>query len=167
MLLSTVYTATVQGSVVRAETCESCGETFSYLLSRGGSGSDTAFVFASEARKRASEKAQADLANKLENDHDDVPCPACGWHQVRAVTHVRSNSYPGMKNLAAAFFILSGIILGIMLGILGFILAGENPEWPSGSTVLECTAAVLIIAAPGLLLRGIRTVLLLAYRPNG
>src|SRR5207245_954416 len=75
MLWSTVYTATTQGSAARTQSCESCGESYSYLLSRSGSGSDTAFLFASEARKRAYEKARADLETKLTRDHDDVPCP--------------------------------------------------------------------------------------------
>src|SRR5262245_30716849 len=163
---STTYTATVSGSVAKGVTCESCGESYTYLLSRTVTGSDSAFFFASRAQENALKKARAKLAKALETEHDDIPCPACRWHQSRNVAHVHGNSYAGMKNLAGAFFIIAGIVLGVMLGILGFTVLGNNPQWPSGSTVLECAVAVLVIAAPGLFLRGLRSLLLLTYRPT-
>src|SRR5262245_16371695 len=163
---STTYTATVSGSVAKGVTCESCGESYTYLLSRTVTGSDSAFFFASRAQENALRKARAKLAKALETEQDEVPCPARRWTQARQGAHVHGNSYAGMKNLAGAFFILAGVVLGVMLGILGFAVLGNNPQWPSGSTIFECTVAVLVIATPGLLLRGLRSLLLLTYRPN-
>src|SRR6516165_6412375 len=95
----TQYTATARGSVIKDVTCERCGHTYSYPMARIVSGFEKVFFSSSEAPEKAVKKARANLAKALETEHDDVPCPACNWHQSAHVACVRSQSYPQLKNL--------------------------------------------------------------------
>ena len=110
-------------------------------------------------------KARANLAKALETEHNDVPCPACQWHQSSHVAFVRSQSYPQLKTLAGAFFVFAGLALVFYLVALavGILL----DELPGAFWFLQVALIVLAIASPGLLLRGIRSLLALSYRPNG
>jgi RNase P subunit RPR2 len=164
----TRYTATVQGSVVKDVTCESCGHTYSYPMSRIVSGSEKVLFFSSGAQEKALKNARANLAKALESEHDDVPCPECNWHQSSHVAFVRSQSYPQLKQLAGAFFIFAGFALAIIVFFSAlFVLVLPDHELPKASSILVCALVVLAIASPGLLLRGFRSLLLLNYRPNG
>jgi hypothetical protein len=165
---STQYAATVEGSVIKDVTCERCGHTYSYRMSRIVSGSENVLFSSSRGPEKALKKARANLAKALETEHDDVPCPACKWHQPAHVAYVRSQSYPQLKNLAEAFFIFAGLAVGVMLFFSAlFILVDKNHELPKASSILICALVVLAIASPGLLLRGFRSLLVLTYRPNG
>ena len=166
-LPSTLYTATAEGSVIKDVTCERCGQTYSYEMSRIVNGFEKVLFSSSRGPEKALNKARANLAKALETEHDDVPCPECGWHQAVHVAFVRSRSYPELKNLAGAFFIFAGLALGLILFLFAlFILVLPRHEMPKASSILQFALIVLAIASPGLLLRGIRSLLSLNYRPN-
>ncbi len=162
---STLYTATAEGSVVKEVTCERCGQTYSYDLSRIVTGSHKVPFSSSRGPEKALTKARANLAKALETEHNDVPCPECGWHQPAHIASVRSGLYPELKNLAGAFFIFAGFALAFILVIfsLGMLVVHELPP---ASSMLVFGFFVLAIASPGLLLRGVRNLLALSYRPN-
>jgi DNA-directed RNA polymerase subunit M/transcription elongation factor TFIIS len=167
LIPSTQYAATVEGSVVKDVTCEKCGHTYSYSMSRIVSGSEKVLFSSSRGHEKALKKARANLAKALETEHDDVPCPACHWHQPAHVAFVRSQSYPQLKQLAGAFFILAGLAIGVIVFFSAlFLLVSRDHEVPKASSILTCALVVLAIASPGLLLRGLRSLLLLNYRPN-
>jgi hypothetical protein len=162
---STLYTATAEGSVVKDVTCEWCGHTYSYRLCRVVNGFHKVPFSSSRGPEKALTTARANLAKALETEHDDVPCPECGWHQPAHIASVRSQMYPQLKNLAGAFFIFAGFALVFILVIftLGMLVVHELP---TASSMLVFGLFVLAIASPGLLLRGVRRLLALTYRPN-
>jgi hypothetical protein len=165
---STQYTATAEGSIVKNVTCEKCGRTYSYPMSRLVSGFEKVLFSSSRGPEKALKNARANLAKALETEHDDVPCPACKWHQSSHVAYVRSQSYPQLKNLAGAFFIFANLAVGVILFFAAlFILVDKEHEVPRLSSILQAAIVVLAIASPGLLLRGFRSLLLQTYRPNG
>jgi DNA-directed RNA polymerase subunit M/transcription elongation factor TFIIS len=167
LIPSTQYAATVEGSIIKDVTCEKCGHTYSYRMSRIVSGSEKVLFSSSRGSEKALKKARANLAKALETEHDDVPCPACKWHQSSHVAYVRSQSYPQLKTLAGAFFIFAGLALGLILFFFAlFLLLLPDHEVPKASSILQFALIVLAIASPGLLLRGFRSLLLLSYRPN-
>ena len=166
-LPSTTYAATVEGSVIKDVTCESCGHTYSYRLDRIVSGYEKVLFSSARGPEKALKKAQANLARALETEHDDVPCPECKWHQSSHIAFVRSQSYPQLKALAGAFFFFAGLALGLILFFSTLcILVARDHEAPKASSILQFALIVLAIASPGFLLRGFRSLLLLKYRPN-
>jgi hypothetical protein len=167
LIPSTKYAATVEGSVIKDVTCEKCGQTYSYSMSRIVTGIEKVLFSSSQGPEKALKKARANLAKALETEHDDVPCPACAWHQSSHVAFARSQSYPQLKALAEAFFIFARLALGLILFFLALvILVDWDHAVPKASSILQFTLMVLAIASPGLLLRGFRSLLLLNYRPN-
>ena len=114
---------------------------------------------------KATINARANLGTMLEKEHDDVPCPECNWHQTQHIAFVRSQSQAQLKSLAGAFFIIAGLALGLI--VLFFVLSYVvGVGLPTTNNVLYCSIAVLVIASPGILLRGLRSLLLLRYNPN-
>jgi hypothetical protein len=164
---STVYTATAKGSVTKDVACERCGHTYSYRMSRFVIGIEKVFFSSSRGPEKAAKNAQTNLAKSLETAHDDVPCPECGWHQPAHVAYVRSQKYPELKNFAGAFFVIAGYALGVMLFFITVSLLVIPRDQLKASSFLQFALIVLIIASPGILLRGLRRLLALSYRPNG
>jgi hypothetical protein len=165
---TTTYNATVKGSIVKSVTCENCGHAYSYRMSRVVNGSEQTLFSSSRGHEKALKKAQVNLTKALDTEHDDVPCPACNWHQAPHIACVRVQSYPQLKSLAGAFFFLAGLALGVIVFFtVLFALVGRDHPVPKPTTVLILAIVVLAIASPGLLLRGLRSLLLLTYRPNG
>lgn len=164
---STLYTATAEGSVVKAVTCERCGQTYSYHMSRVVTGHHKVPFSSSRGPEKTLKKAQAGLAKALETEHDDVPCPECAWHQDAHVASARSRMYPELRNLAGAFFVLANLALGVIIFFiaLGVLVLPEH-ELPKSSSLLQFALIVLIIASPGLLLLGLRSLLAMRYQPN-
>jgi hypothetical protein len=165
---ATQYSATVEGSVVKDVTCERCGYSYSYTMSRLVNGIEKVLFSSSRGNEKALKKAQANLARALEAEHDDVPCPMCQWHQSSHVAYVRSQSYPKLKSLAGAFFIFAGLALGIIIFVFALgVLVIPGKGLPKVTSIFQCVLFVLAVASPGLLLRGLRSLILLNYRPNG
>jgi hypothetical protein len=168
LIPTTQYTATVEGSIIKDVTCENCGETYSYSMSRIVCGLEKGFFSSSRGPEKAMKKARANLAKALEIEHDNVPCPECKWHQSSHIAFVRSQSYQELKNLAGMFFLFASLALGAILFFFAlFILVEKNHELPKAYSVLQFALIVLAIASPGLLLRGFRSLLQMNYRPNG
>jgi hypothetical protein len=164
---STLYTATAEGSVIKDVTCERCGQTYSYRMSRIVKGFHKVPFSSSRGPEKALTKARANLAKALETEHDDVPCSECGWHQPAHIASVRSRLYPELKNLAGAFFFLASLALGVILFFVALsILVLPDHELPKPSSMLQFALIVLAIASPGLLLLWLRRLLALNYRPN-
>ena len=163
---STLYTATAEGSVIKDVTCERCGQTYSYRMSRRVTGFHKVHFFVSRGPEKALKKARANLAKALETEHDDVPCPECGWHQPAHIASVRSRLYPELKNLAGAFFILARLALGLVLFLFALCILLPDHKLPTASSILVFALFVLAVASPGLLLLGLRSLLALTYRPN-
>jgi len=165
---ATRYTATVEGSVVKDVTCERCGHVYSYPMSRIVTGSEKVLFSSARGHEKALKAARANLTKVLEAEHDDVPCPACQWHQSPHVAFVRSQLYPQLRSLAGAFFIFAGLAVGLIVFFSAlFVLVLPDHELPKATSILLSAVVVLAIASPGLLLRGFRSLLLLSYRPNG
>jgi hypothetical protein len=164
---TTTYFATAAGSVVKDVTCENCGHTYSYPMSRGVVGEERVFFSSARGPERAQKKAQDNLAKALETEHDDVPCPECQWHQAAHIAFVRSQSYPELKNLAGAFFIFASYAIGLVLFLFALFILLPPHELPKASSILQFALMVLAVASPGILLRGLRSLLALNYRPNG
>jgi hypothetical protein len=158
------YTAHATGTVDKRVDCEACGTHYSYTLTRVAVGEESYFFLASRASQKATEKAHANLRKILERDHDDVPCPSCGHHQSTMVALVSARSYSELKNLAAAFFLFAGAILAFMLILLA--ISGSQNRWPTWSVVSGCAIGIGCIVLPGLILRAIRSLLLLSYNPS-
>jgi hypothetical protein len=164
---STLYTATAEGSVVKDVMCERCGHTYSYQMSRLVTGFHKVPFSSSRGPEKALTKARANLAKALETEHDDVPCPECRWHQPAHVASARSRLYPELNNLAGAFFFLASLALGVILFFIALgVLILPDHELPPASSMLVFAFFVLVIASPGILLRGVRRLLALTYRPN-
>src|SRR5262249_23729598 len=148
------------GAVVKDVTCENCGHTYSYVMSRAVVGIEKVPFSSSRGPEKARKKANANLAKALETKHDDVPCPECQWHQAAHIACVRSQKFPELKNLAGAFFIFANLALGVILFFFAlFFLVLPDHELPKASSILQCALIVLAIASPGLLLRGLRSLL--------
>jgi hypothetical protein len=136
-------------------------------MSRIVSGVEKVVFSSSRGPEKALKKARANLTRALETEHDDVPCRECGWHQSAHVAFVCSRSYPELKSLAGAFFIFAGLAFGLVLFLNAlFILVLPDHRIPKTSSILQFALIVLAIASPGLLFRGLRSLLLLNYRPN-
>jgi hypothetical protein len=167
---STQYAATVEGSVVKDVTCERCGHAYSYPMFRIVTGIEKVPFSSSRGPEKALKKARANLAKALETEHNDVPCPECKWHQPLHIAYVRSQSYPELKNLAGAFFVFAGFAVAFILVIFALCMLVVR-EVPKVSSILQFALILvvmpLVIASPGLLLRGFRSLLALNYRPNG
>lgn len=162
---STKYTATVQGHVEKFVLCERCTYIYTYTMHRIASGTHSTIFSSSSGPDKAAEKAWANLNHVLENDHDNVPCPRCQWHQSAHIAAVRSRSYEQLKNLAGAFFIFAGIIFALFTTVQ-VLMCLTLREPPTLNFILYCALAIFIVASPGLLLRGLRSLILLKYNPN-
>jgi hypothetical protein len=166
-LPSTEYTATAEGSVIKEVTCENCGHAYSYSMSRIVTGVEKVLFSSSRGPGKALTKAQKNLATALETEHDDVSCPECGWHQAAHVAFVRSRLYPQLTNFAGAFFVFAvlAFVLILVFCVRYVVLLPEH-RLPKASSMLQFGLIVLVVAAPGLLLRGLRSLLALTYQPN-
>jgi hypothetical protein len=162
----TLYTATAEGSVVKDVTCERCGHTYSYDMSRIVNGFEKVPFSSARGPEKASKKAQANLARALETEHDDVPCPECGWHQPAHVDSIRSGMYPDLKDLAEAFFVLARLAFGVTLFLFGLALLVVPGTEMKASSILFIGLFAPVVASPGFLLLGLRRLLALTYRPN-
>jgi ribosomal protein S27AE len=166
-LPSTLYTATAEGSVRKDVACERCGHTYPYHMSRIATGFHKVLFSSPQGPEKALAKARANLVKALETEHDEVPCPECGWHQAAHLAFARSRMYPELKKLAGAFLFLAKLALGVILFIiaLGLVVLPDH-ALPKVSSLLQFALIVLAIASPGLILLGLRNLLALNYRPN-
>jgi hypothetical protein len=109
------YQVRVKGSTQKEIRCEHCGNRYSYQMDREGAGEDFSPLFLNNAgaKKRAEEKAQAELQRQLKTGTDAVPCPACQRMQETMVTVLRRQAYPWMTSVARPmlFFMLAVVVV--------------------------------------------------------
>ena len=76
--------AEVRGRADKEVRCEGCGARYTYTLERAGTGREISVLGleGEQARRLAWEYAEADLAARLRDECDPVPCPACGRYQA-------------------------------------------------------------------------------------
>ncbi|MFO0598506.1 MAG: hypothetical protein U0228_24585 [Myxococcaceae bacterium] len=89
------YTATVEGSVWKAVTCENCRLQWAYKLVRKaeGTGRSPYFLDNDGAADRASAEARQELQKKLENDVDAVSCPQCHHYQAAMLSEAKYDRF--------------------------------------------------------------------------
>jgi hypothetical protein len=162
----TIHTATATGAVVKEILCEACGEPYTYMLTRTATAEESALFMQRRAERVAAEKARRKLARILETDHDEVPCPSCGQFQSHMLAAIRRRSYAELRNLGNALLLFAAVVAAIMLAMLVVLVFVQDRPIPDSDTVNNCMLAVGIIAAPGLLLHGLRRGLLAMYQPN-
>src|SRR5688500_3352479 len=99
-----VFTATEAGRRMVSVRCEKCRTAFWYELSRVAVGRASApyYLFQESAERRADRNAKRDLARRLEEDAELVPCPKCHWVNQELVNRYRSGLYRRAPLLAAA-----------------------------------------------------------------
>ncbi|MCB9893923.1 MAG: hypothetical protein H6839_05725 [Planctomycetes bacterium] len=85
------YTATLDGSVLKFETCEKCRTQFVYRAYRRAKGSGHApyYIGTASAEARAQAGAEKALDRALEKAVDPVRCPGCKHIQAAAVSKER------------------------------------------------------------------------------
>jgi hypothetical protein len=83
MIVNQQYTATAEATAVRLVACEECDTEYVYQLERSaeGYGNSIYMLDNAGAKKRAMRKAKDDLARKMKNACEAIPCPECGHVQ--------------------------------------------------------------------------------------
>jgi hypothetical protein len=110
------FTASVAGRRIDTVVCEKCSTTFHYQLTRSGVGraSSPYYLFQSAAKKRAQSAAEKDLAKRLENEAELVPCPKCSWVNFDLIQRYRLRKYRRPWGVLA-LLMFGGVVIGPML----------------------------------------------------
>lgn len=138
------------GSVKRQVTCESCGHSYEYEMSRTAYGSFSGFAMTrAEADEKEAENAVEKLKVMLTTECDIVPCPKCSA-LTRQMREASANFIPqcvgaalvGAATVLGVFYVgkITGQwfyvmgILGVVLMVLsGFFLVLQFLEFACGS----------------------------------
>src|SRR3954464_13576384 len=85
------YSSTVSGRRLVSVVCEKCQTSYRYELTRQGHGSASSpyFLFADDLEDRAADRAQGNLAKRLDREAELVPCPKCYWINQDLVNRYR------------------------------------------------------------------------------
>ena len=141
-------------------TCEKCGTSYAYVLTRHGEGSGTApyLIGQTSAANRAAKAAEAEALKRLDGEAELVPCPDCGWVNEELVRRFRRGRF------RRAWWI---ILIVIFLGVVGYTatrstiedMFGFNSEMPRriaiGLLALAAVTPLVVLAIRGLLRRRI------------
>ena len=117
MLVNQQYTATVEATAVRLVACEECDTEYVYQLERSAEGYGNSIYMLDNkgAKKRAMRKAKDELARKMKNACEAIPCPECG--------HVQDHMLPKARFDRA---VLIGLIaIPTVLLMIGMLFVGE------------------------------------------
>src|SRR4051812_7492944 len=97
----TKFTTTVVGARIVSVNCENCGCDYYFELRRVGTGVGIAPYSLGQGRaeQSASERANQNIADRLEGEAELVPCPKCHWINEELVTAYRKSSYQGYATL--------------------------------------------------------------------
>jgi len=90
---TTRWTARVSGSKTKEIKCQSCEKIYRIKVERTAYGSASAGpygIYGNAGARRSFNKADENLADKLELEFDPVPCPHCGRYQSYMFYQVRS-----------------------------------------------------------------------------
>jgi hypothetical protein len=114
---------TLTGECRKSLVCEMCERKYSYILQRTIQVRQNFFSLSYSDKAVLAElraKGEKKLATILENNLDVAPCPTCGWVQQTMIAYREKHALQWMKTIAL-ISLLSGIALGIMFFVLGFI----------------------------------------------
>ena len=137
-------------AAVRRVVCEMCSQEYFYELLRGGVGESTSLYNLNEsgAKEKALAGARKDLAGKLQQGHDPVPCPKCGHVQEaarREVAAIRARRWIGT---AFIWLIMLAMIVPASLGIFTVFAEKQLPTfvwWTYAALTLLAIPAILFI----------------------
>lgn len=157
-------TATVTGRRLVSVTCQKCRTGYWYELSRVGGGRASAPYYLAQqaAQARADRAAQKDLARRLEQDVELVPCPKCNWVNQDLVDRYRQGLYRRAPMLIAVCVAVGVLGYAIIAGITGG--GGYHPNAGAARTVGAVLLAVGLSSPVWVLLP--RRILRLRVDPN-
>lgn len=169
MLIPTTKVDAAQiAPVVRQVRCEKCGCDYSYEMIRRGTGAaSTAYgLFARRLPKAAAAEAAESLQQHLEQDHDPVGCPDCGWIQSTMVADLRRRAYRWMTKPALAVFVFLMVFAGLfaVTGVLGKVQGARGPLATKGLLIALILAVIAVIVIS--VTAGLRNVLRSRIDPN-
>src|SRR4051812_32296031 len=109
--------------------CDQCGCAYFYELARVGRGSASApyAIGSTGAARSATEQAQRDLGQRLEEEAELVPCPKCQWINDDLVLGYRRGRYRGWTKFAAGL----GLV-GTVASLFGAWFLSIGPEADRG-----------------------------------
>jgi len=152
--------ATLTRSAIKETPCESCGQTYFYLLTRSlavkVSAWDQLRAGADGAWHLAMHRAHATMARMFTHESDPVPCPTCGWYQADMLRRARAIRFRGLLSYRIAAVLLFGA-LSCMVAIVLTDTARRNAAsteidpwipimaWFAGLLGLACGLACLLV----------------------
>lgn len=166
MIHGTTYVAAQIAPVVRQVHCEKCGCDYAYEMIRRGTGvTSTVYeLFPQRQSKAAVARAAKSLQRQLEQDHDPVGCPDCGWIQRAMVADLRRRAYGWMMKpaLAISLFLLLFDALWLVLLISAYLRREHVIPAVIVLGIVVATVAVAILSGTA----GLRHVLRSRINPN-
>jgi hypothetical protein len=156
-------TAAVQGRRLECVTCEHCQMRFYYELVRVGAGKGSApfFLGQQSAADRAGKAAEKQLAHRLDQEAELVPCPKCDWINQDLIDRYRKRQYPGAIKLAIVIAI-AGLIAAPIIGMALYESLGYNSKTPR---IVSAAISIIALLSP-LVVLFIRNHLRLRINPN-
>ncbi len=144
------YESTIPGTRLIAVQCEKCRCEYFFKLARVGAGSAQApyGIGSKRAAPEAEESARRDLAKRLAQDTELVPCPKCAWINEDSVARYRLGRYRGWTMFAVWTAILGTILTLIVAWCLSMGPAtdrGSVPYWLIGGPTVSLALAALIV----------------------
>src|SRR3954447_1776401 len=111
------FTSSIAGKRIDTVVCEKCSTTFYYQLTRTGVGKASAPYFLGQgaAAKRAQKTAEKNLAKRLADEGEMVPCPRCNWVNFDLIQRYRLRKYRRPWGVIG-LLMFGGIAIGPMLG---------------------------------------------------
>jgi hypothetical protein len=160
MRIAEEFTSVVSGSVDRVVDCESCHQSYVYVVNRTGIGKTTNLIFqdGSDAYRRAGAIAKSQLERRLEVGIEIVPCPSCGWFQKDMVTLARSRHLRSLLYLAMMLITAATIVF--LIGVFSLLRPGPQ-SIPSGVWV-----GMGVLAVSAIVLVAVRFWLSTTFDPN-
>ena len=143
-LFSRWHGAEVRGRADTEVRCEGCGARYGFTIERVGTGREISVLGleGDQARRLAREYAEANLATRLRDECDSVPCPACGRYQAAMLSRARDGyGWPALQ-------------LGVSLLTVGAILlalAWLGERWGRPSTSLPPLGGLALIVGGAVL----------------
>jgi hypothetical protein len=142
------YTATKQGRILKAVSCENCSTEYVYLMERESSGVGTSFYsLNNEGAESHSQSAAAEtLKSVLENDFDPVPCPMCGHYQRFMFPKLLET-----KRMSELVVKLALILVGAIAGVIALRETIAYFGRPNDYVLSNMVGPVLVLLLVGLI----------------
>jgi hypothetical protein len=142
------FTSVATGRRIVEVDCETCQTKFYYELVRQGRGVGVApyYIGQGSAQRRATEKAQLNLATRLKKESDLVACPQCQWVNESLIHGYRRTRFKALP--------IVGVIVGVALWFVVFLtLCGDDTasqEAANSYTTGMFWASLAAVAAGGI-----------------